>query len=150
MLLLRILRAYQWVKNLLLFVPFILAYPESDVSHLWELCLAFVAFSFCASANYIVNDISDIESDRRHPLKKTRPLAAGEISIKQGIGIASVLLLISFSIAYFLTTEFQIILGIYLLLTIAYSFRFKSIVLLDVIVLGLERRSRRSERCPQL
>lgn len=136
MLLIKTLRAHQWVKNLLLFVPFLLAYNEFDIARIWELILAFFAFSFCASANYIFNDISDLESDRRHPTKRNRPLAAGQISILHALYLAVLLLVSSFAMAWFLTKEFQIILAAYLFITLAYSYVLKSLVLVDVIVLG--------------
>jgi len=136
MLLIKTMRVHQWVKNLLLFVPFLLAYNEFDLSRLWELILAFFTFSFCASANYIFNDISDLESDRRHPTKRNRPLAAGKISVLHALYLSVLLLVSSFAMAWFLPHEFQIILAAYLSITLAYSYVLKSLVLVDVMVLG--------------
>src|ERR1035437_1836512 len=69
---LKALRVYQWVKNLLIFVPLLTSFGFADFSKVMDACLAFVAFSFAASATYLVNDLSDIENDRAHPRKRKR------------------------------------------------------------------------------
>jgi len=130
------LRVHQWVKNLLIFIPFILAFKQVDLSRLWDVLLAFIAFCLCASASYIINDISDLESDRQHPLKQLRPIAAGAITQKTAYLLAIVALLLGVGIAATLSLQFQLALMVYLFVTLAYSFFFKSVVLLDVVVLG--------------
>ena len=74
---LRVIRAHQWLKNLLLFIPLIAAHQFSDTDTWLTLIMAFVAFSLCASAVYITNDLLDLESDRLHPRKRFRPFASG-------------------------------------------------------------------------
>lgn len=136
MLLFKAIRIHQWVKNLLLFVPFLLAFRQVEPGRFLELVQAFAAFSFLASASYLVNDIVDLESDRQHPGKSRRPLASGAITVKQAGVLAIVLLAGAILLAWSQPWEFQIVLAIYLLLTLAYSFIFKSIAVMDVLVLA--------------
>lgn len=130
------LRVHQWVKNLLIFIPFFLAFKQVDLNQLSEVIMAFIAISLCASASYIFNDLMDVESDRQHPLKKERPIASGAMSRTFAYGLLIITLLTGLGLAFFLSREFQVILLAYLLITVLYSFKLKSIVLLDVIVLG--------------
>jgi 4-hydroxybenzoate polyprenyltransferase/phosphoserine phosphatase len=88
----RALRPHQWAKNLLIFVPLIASHNFFQFHLWWSAGLAFVAFSFCASAIYVLNDISDIQSDRLHARKRARPFAAGELSIPLGATVAALLL----------------------------------------------------------
>ena len=95
---LRAVRLHQWAKNVLIFVPLLLA-------HAWNLAtigaavMAFFSFGLCASATYIVNDLLDIEADRRHPRKRRRPFAAGDLSAIAGLCAAVAMLAASFSLA---------------------------------------------------
>jgi 4-hydroxybenzoate polyprenyltransferase len=96
-----------------------------------------VAFSLCASCVYIVNDLLDLEADRLHPHKRRRPFAAGALPIKAGVVAAPLLLAASFIIAAgFLPIRFFIVLGLYFLLTTAYSFYLKRVLIVDVLVLA--------------
>ena len=81
------MRPHQWAKNLLIFVPLLLSHSVAIASLLIAL-LAFCCFSLTASATYIVNDLLDIESDRRHPQKQLRPFASGNLSAFAGIGVS--------------------------------------------------------------
>jgi len=129
-------RPKQWVKNVLLFIPLVLAHKTQDVS-LWVNSLyAFMAFTFVASSIYIVNDLSDIEVDKLHPTKKNRPIASGLVSKLQGSVLVIVLLLFAFLLVLDLPSNFQIAIIIYLLATNLYTFKLKSIALLDVITLS--------------
>ena len=98
--------------------------------------VAFVSFSLCASAIYILNDCLDLEADRRHPKKKDRPFASGELSIAAGLAMSLGCLTASFTLAALLPHTFLIVLGGYLALTTGYSLYLKSFVLVDVIVLA--------------
>ena len=134
----RQLRLHQWVKNLLLFVPVILAHRLQDMDAMFNVVVAFFAFGLCASAIYTLNDITDVESDKQHPSKRKRPIASGQLSIAQASALAAVLLIVSAVIAFFWTPpEFAIWLVVYVLATTAYSFFLKRIVLVDVLVLAL-------------
>lgn len=131
------MRIHQWAKNSLLFLPIIMAHQFTDVNSLVTVLWAFISFSFCASAVYILNDLLDIETDREHPTKKNRPLASGLMSVKTAVALIFLLLLISVFISIkMLSTGFLIILIVYMISTTAYSIILKQIMLIDVIVLG--------------
>ncbi len=135
--LLKALRIYQWVKNILLFVPLLMAHKVIEADLNLQALYAFVAFSLCASCVYIVNDLLDLEADRLHPHKRHRPFAAGVLPIKAGVLTAPLLLVASFTIAaVFLPLNFFIVLGLYFLLTTAYSFHLKRVLIVDVLVLA--------------
>ncbi|KVL55474.1 4-hydroxybenzoate polyprenyltransferase [Burkholderia cepacia] len=131
------LRAHQWLKNLLLFVPLLTAFAFLDTDKVATLALAFLSMSLGASATYIGNDLWDLDNDRRHPRKRNRAFASGTLSIVQGLGCAALLLTLAFALAFVVSPEFAGMFALYLLLTTAYSWRLKSIVLLDVVVLSL-------------
>ncbi len=131
------LRIHQWVKNSLLFLPITMAHQFTDVNLLVAVLWAFISFSFCASAVYVLNDLLDLETDRKHPTKKNRPLASGLMSVKTSVLLIFLLLLTSGFIAIkILSTAFLTILIVYVILTTAYSVILKQLMLIDVIVLG--------------
>src|SRR5207302_117784 len=88
----KLMRPHQWAKNVLLFVPLILAHQLNDLGRLLAVVLAFVSFSLSASAVYVLNDLMDLEADRKHPTKRHRPLAAGRLSIPAGVALCGGLL----------------------------------------------------------
>ena len=133
---LKALRFHQWLKNLLIFVPLVLAHKFTDWSLLLQAGYAFISFGLCASAIYLLNDLLDLEADRAHPYKQARPLAAGSLSLLAGLGMIPALLLASVLIAWTLPGEFRGMLVMYLIVTSAYSFYLKQIVLVDVLVLA--------------
>jgi 4-hydroxybenzoate polyprenyltransferase len=131
------LRVHQWVKNSLLFLPVLAAYQFNNSHLLIQEILGFIAFSFCASSAYILNDILDLSADREHATKKFRPFSAGDLSIGFGLMMIPLLWFISFSIAWCISLPFTAILMLYFLSTILYSLYFKKIMLLDVIILTM-------------
>lgn len=134
--LIRSLRPHQWVKNLLIFVP-ALAAQVLVVNNSLPLITAFVLFSAMASAVYITNDLLDVQSDRAHSSKKSRPFAAGELSFPVGIVTSVVLAVGSLMVAWLmLGTSFGIVLAMYALTTFAYTVWLKRVVLVDVFVLA--------------
>jgi len=134
---LRALRPYQWVKNVLLFAPVILAHQIADAARLMPVLLAFVSFCCVASATYIWNDLLDIEADRKHPRKRHRPFAAGRLSIPNGAALSLGLLGVGFGLSL-LTVPLAstAMLAAYLVLTTLYSLYFKERVFVDVLVLA--------------
>ena len=98
---------------------------------------AFISFSLAASATYIGNDLWDLQADRRHPRKRTRPFASGRIGIPAGIAAASFLMLGALGMAFMLPRAFLALLVLYVGLTSAYSWVLKSYVLIDVLMLAL-------------
>lgn len=130
------IRLHQWAKNVLIFVPMVLAHTL-EVNVLAQALLGFLSFSLCASATYIANDLLDIEADRRHPAKRLRPFAAGDLSVKTGVVLSCVLLAGSLAIAIVLLRwAFLGWLLVYLATTLSYSLYFKRVVLVDVILLS--------------
>lgn len=129
------LRGHHWAKNLLLFLPLLLAHTVLP-NLIAETFMGFLLFGACASGLYILNDLLDLHSDREHPWKKQRPFAAGEISIPQGL-LASLTLLCGALLAGFLLkTEFGFALLGYTTLTMWYSLQLKRKAILDVFVLS--------------
>jgi len=134
---LRSIRVHQWVKNFLLLVPLFASHQFTDSVLLIRALVGMVVFSLTASAVYLLNDMLDLESDRSHPQKKNRPLAAGLISIDRAAALAVALLFISLVVSYFfLPLSFLLLLLIYLVLNFGYSVSLKKILWVDVIVLS--------------
>jgi 4-hydroxybenzoate polyprenyltransferase/phosphoserine phosphatase len=129
-------RLYQWTKNLLLFVPLITSHNILNLKLLIINILGFIAFSLCASATYIINDLFDLEADRKHPSKKNRPFASGELSISKGILMSGLFGLSGLLLSFFLPLNFLFYLVTYILLTSFYSFFLKRYVLVDVFTLA--------------
>ncbi|PJA38569.1 hypothetical protein CO180_03220, partial [candidate division WWE3 bacterium CG_4_9_14_3_um_filter_41_6] len=132
-----LVRMYQWPKNFLVFAALIFSQRLSDQHAVYVTFLALIAFCFIASASYIINDIFDLESDRKHPLKKSRPLASGAISISLGFFIAGVLAVLGFGIGYYVGFEFLLVLFAYAVLTNSYSYALKHIELIDILVVSM-------------
>jgi 4-hydroxybenzoate polyprenyltransferase len=129
-------RVPQWIKNSFVFVPLLFSLNLFNIELLLTTFAAFVIFCFTSSIIYIINDISDVEADRAHPVKKNRPIAAGTISLKQAylsVIILSVPVLASFP---FFNLRFVILLISFLLLNIFYSLSLKHIVLLDIFTIA--------------
>jgi 4-hydroxybenzoate polyprenyltransferase len=134
---LRAMRLHQWAKNLLIFLPLLLAHPHAGVAHrLLSALLAFFCFGLTASSAYIVNDLFDIEADRRHPQKLVRPFAAGDLPAIAGVCMVTVFLFLAFSGARLLPMAFTGWLLLYLATTLGYSWYLKRIALVDVLVLS--------------
>jgi 4-hydroxybenzoate polyprenyltransferase len=129
------LRVHQWSKNLLIFLPLLLAHVHTRRLLLNGL-LAFCCFSLTASSAYIVNDLLDIEADRRHPQKRLRPFASGDLSAFSGFCLALLFLVLAFSGARLLPIAFLAWLLLYLITTLAYSGYLKRVALVDVLVLS--------------
>lgn len=127
------IRVHQWLKNLLIFLPVLAAH---DLNNFKQALLAFLAFSACASVVYVINDLLDLEADRQHIRKCKRPFAAGKISVAKGVILVPGLLAVSFGLALLLSTKFIGVLGLYFVMTLAYSIRFKQQVILDVMLLA--------------
>jgi 4-hydroxybenzoate polyprenyltransferase len=129
------IRIHQWAKNILLLLPLLLSHNLRPAA-IGAAVAAFFCFSFMASANYLVNDLLDIESDRHHPVKRFRPFAAGDLSVSSGIGLALLMAAASLALLPFLPHEFALWLLLYILSTAAYSVFLKQVALVDVLVLS--------------
>lgn len=133
---LRAMRLYQWVKNLLVFVPAMLAHRIATPEVLLNAALAFVAFGLCASSVYLVNDLLDLPADRRHKRKRFRPFASGALSAKQGVIAAALLLASAIEVAALVNARFCAVLAAYYAFTWAYSLSLKRKALVDVMTLA--------------
>lgn len=133
----RALRIHQWLKNLLLFVPFLASHQISDTAAWSSLVIAFFAFSLCASSVYLANDLLDLESDRLHPRKRLRPFAAGELSAWMGALAAPILLTGGIALAWLVNGLFLKWLVFYFSLTCVYSWGLKRLILVDCLTLAM-------------
>lgn len=134
--LLRQLRPKQWTKNVIVFAGLIFAKKLSDPQAILLATAAFVIFCLLSSVVYIINDMLDVEADRRHPRKRFRPLAAGDISMGQARVIVGLLLLATLPPAFLLNPLFGLVAVIYFVSNLAYSLRLKHIVILDVFLIA--------------
>ncbi len=133
---LKAIRLHQWAKNILIFVPMLLAHVLRAETFALA-AIAFISFSLGASSTYILNDLLDLEADRRHPRKRMRPFAAGDLSVGMGAAIAIAFLGGAVAIAaVFLPPAFLVWLLLYLVTTLSYSLYLKRVVLVDVILLS--------------
>ncbi len=133
----RSLRIYQWVKNLLVFVPLLTSHNFSSWPLILQSFIAFIAFSMVASAGYLVNDLFDIDGDRVHPRKRDRPIASGDFSIPHAILLAVAFFVAGFLLSFFSPTYFWIVLLTYFATSLFYSFYLKKLVLYDVFILAV-------------
>lgn len=141
---LKLLRVEQWVKNLFVFAPLFFSGNITNVDLLTRSILAFIIFSLTASSIYIINDYSDIESDRKHPQKKDRPLASGVISkvtakIILGILLAIVVTIVFSAKDYFgdHLWKFSSIISFYFVMNLAYTFKLKHVAIVDVCIIAI-------------
>ncbi len=133
---LKAIRIHQWAKNLLVFVPLLLAHQVSSTSGALYGVLAFITFCLMSSAAYLINDLLDLEADRLHQHKRLRPLAAGELSLLLGGAMAVSFILVALGLALWFAPPLAGMLLAYFIFTLLYSFKLKKIVMLDVLVLG--------------
>lgn len=130
------LRLHQWLKNVLLFVPLIAAHQFTDPGALLQVLIGVIAFCLCASSVYLLNDLLDLQDDRRHPRKHLRPLASGAIPLAHAVALIPFLLLASILAASALPATFLAVLAGYYVLTLAYSLGLKRVAIIDVLVLA--------------
>jgi 4-hydroxybenzoate polyprenyltransferase len=129
------LRVHQWAKNLLVFLPLLLAHSFS-AARLLIAVAAFLCFSLTASATYILNDLLDLEHDRVHLNKRRRAFAAGDLSVAAGLAISLSFVVVALITAAYLPRTFLAYLLLYFVTTVAYSLVLKRIVLVDVVILS--------------
>ncbi|MBI9048270.1 MAG: decaprenyl-phosphate phosphoribosyltransferase [Anaerolineaceae bacterium] len=134
---LKSMRPKQWVKNVFVLPALVFDRQLFNIPALLRTGLGFILFCLLSSAIYLLNDIADIESDRKHPRKKNRPIAAGRISVKFARIFAIFLLLIVFVCGYFLSKEFLLIALLYWITNTIYSKWLKHQPILDAITLSM-------------
>lgn len=133
----------QWVKNVFVFLPIFFAGRFSEPDFLYSSLWAFILFCLVASCVYVLNDLSDIEKDKLHPEKKNRPLPSGEINKNSARFFLIALLVLIVSLCYVLmqrdtiNIESLVLLGIYFVINLAYSFGLKNVAILDVNLIAV-------------
>ena len=136
-----LLRPQQWLKNGFIFIPLFFDHKLTDWYCLCSAILAFFAYSFAASAIYCLNDLIDVEADRKHPKKCKRPIAAGVISKAQALLLVALCLGVAFAIASLLEGNAQWkvigILGVYIVMNIAYCLKLKQMAIVDVFIIAV-------------
>lgn len=130
------IRIKQYTKNFLVFAAPVFAGMLFEKGVFICILMTFLSFSFMASAVYILNDIIDREKDRKHPVKRYRPIAAGLISLPLAWLMFLLLLTVSIGIAVFIKPTLAWLLIIYLLINICYSIKFKYVVIIDVMIIA--------------
>ncbi|MDQ3232311.1 MAG: UbiA family prenyltransferase [Pseudobdellovibrionaceae bacterium] len=130
------IRVHQWVKNVLVFVPLIAAHRFTDTDLLIKAITAFAVFCLVASSVYVLNDLLDVEADRKHPSKVRRPFASGELPLKYGLVLFPVLGLSAIVLCSILPWQFFLSIACYWLLNLLYSMKLKEKIIIDVVLLG--------------
>jgi 4-hydroxybenzoate polyprenyltransferase len=133
----RALRPHQWAKNALVFVPVLAAHQFVNVQKMMAVLSCFLAFCLCASGVYVFNDLMDLEADRRHASKRTRPTASGQLSIPAASLLSAGLIASGLAIAlWLLNVQVAAMLVLYVTITIAYSMYLKRKMMVDVLTLS--------------
>lgn len=134
--LLKTLRPKQWTKNIFIFAALLFDGKLFQIGPLFRTIAGFILFCLLSSTIYIINDLADIEKDRQHPVKKTRPLASGQLSPRVAVVAAIVIGAVCLPLSFWLEPYFGVIALSYVLMMIAYSFVLKNIVLIDVMTIA--------------
>lgn len=137
----KIIRPHQWVKNVLVFTPLLMSH-NFDFNNLILSTKAFIIFSLIASSIYVINDIVDLKSDQNHPFKKYRPLAAKLITVNHCKILILILLALVTVLLLNVNKEFIMIIISYFILSNLYTFFFKKIIIIDLLILSLLYTSR--------
>lgn len=136
----RLVRPHQWVKNLFVALPLFFSGSLLDLWCWWQTFVAFLSFSLAASAIYCLNDILDAGEDRRHPVKRHRPVASGNVSVGAAYCAMGILVLGALAVCCMLaggrTYALMAIIGIYLALNVAYCLRLKRHAIIDVFIIS--------------
>ncbi|GBF48601.1 phosphoribose diphosphate:decaprenyl-phosphate phosphoribosyltransferase [Leptospira ryugenii] len=134
---LRLMRLPQWIKNLILFAGLIFSKKVFELDALGKVSLAFFFFSLVASSQYVFNDFLDREEDAKHPEKKHRPIASGELDVGIALAITGIILPFALIGSYLLSVPFFFLTIFYLGFNIIYSKVLKHIVILDVMSISI-------------
>lgn len=126
------LRPKQWTKNVLVFAALVFSHNLTDAMAFLEVVIAFFCFCIASSSVYLLNDLRDRESDRLHPVKRFRPIAAGQVAVTHAWTLAAVLAIVALGVGFIITPYFSALLLGYMLLNVAYSLFLKHEVILDV------------------
>lgn len=131
------IRPKQWTKNLLAFAAVLFAKRLGDPEALAASYVAFGSLCLAAGACYLVNDVADAERDRRHPEKAKRPVASGRLNPTAATIVALVLMVAAVGAAFVISSDLALCVAVYIVLTLAYTFTLKQVVILDVLAIAL-------------
>ena len=145
--LIRTLRPNQWYKNTLIFMGIVFSLNILNLSMWLQVVYAFLIFCALSGSEYIINDILDVEKDRRHPIKSKRPIASGELKVSYAISFSLILIVIALAGAYWINLKFFGISILFLLLTLSYSFWLKHIILVDALMISINFVIRATAGC---
>jgi 4-hydroxybenzoate polyprenyltransferase len=132
----RALRLHHWSKNLLLFVPLVVGHAYQSPQNIALAGAGFVILCILSSATYLVNDLADLEADRRHPTRRRRPFASGDLPVVAGLIAAPLMIVAALAAAFALSPAFAVALFAYLALTCVYSFALKRVALIDAMTIA--------------
>lgn len=130
------MRPRQWTKNVFVLAALVFDQKLTDPQALLRSLAGFALFCLLSSTVYIINDVMDVEADRKHPTKCRRPIASGRLPIPVALGSAALILALTFLAAYFLSIDFLIIAALYFLINLAYSTWLKHLPIVDVLIVA--------------
>ncbi|RMH45358.1 MAG: decaprenyl-phosphate phosphoribosyltransferase [Deltaproteobacteria bacterium] len=133
---LRTLRPRQWVKNAFVIAPLVFSRHLFDAAYAWRAAAATAAFCALSGAVYAFNDVRDVDQDRRHPLKRHRPIASGQLGERTALAVAAVLAAAALAVAAWLSIELLAVATAYGVANLAYSLRLKRIAFVDVAIIA--------------
>jgi len=135
----RLLRPWQWYKNLLIAVPLVFGYKLFEINSYPKIITGFISLCLASSAVYVINDIKDVEKDRHHPIKKQRPLASGNVKIHSAFMISISLVVASLFTSLFLTRNipFTTTVFIFLVNSLLYTTYFKNKPIADIVIISI-------------
>lgn len=135
---LRIIRMRQWIKNVFVLIPLFFGGALTDPDALTAGCITMMAYCFAASAIYCLNDIIDVDADRAHPVKCKRPIASGEVPVREAYGLMALMLVLSAGTAALLSNALAVggIIVFYVVLNVLYCVRLKDSAIIDVCIVA--------------
>lgn len=131
----KLLRPHQYIKNFFIFAPLFFSF-NFNLAIVGVTSIGFVLFSILASSIYVLNDWFDVEEDRKHPTKRNRPLASGEVSKSTALILMILLSSLSLIFAYLLNHDLFYVLAIYFVLNVLYSFKLKHVAIIDIFIIS--------------
>src|SRR6478609_4563640 len=134
--LIKTMRLRQWTKNGFVFFGLIFDKQLFQPEPFWRTVEGFFLFCLISSAVYLFNDIADVEADRNHPVKKSRPIASGKLPIPVALSAALLLTIIAIPLGFLLSPAFALILSLYLVTNLLYSRWLKHVSILDVLIVS--------------
>lgn len=130
------MRPKQWTKNVFIFAALLFDIKLLDVTYVGRTTLAFILFCILSGSVYLINDLTDIDKDRQHPVKRNRPLPCGKLSKSWAVRAAIVLPIIALSLSFLLQPLFGLTALVYFVIQLFYSFGLKDVVILDVLIIA--------------